>query len=85
MTEETIKELDKRYEEIAGITTFEMPKPDPINTILKKAQKIAEKRVKKALKGQNPNEMLKYLYSYRIFTKLLNREMLTIFDFYKGE
>ena len=59
----------------------QMGQPDSINDILKKARKNTEKCIAKAYKEGNDDDFLKYLRTYRTFTKLLNREPLDIFDF----
>ena len=67
---------------ITGISSDTMLLPDPINDILRKARKKVEKRLAKSLKIHDIDDFIKYLYSYRILTKLLNREPLSIFDFW---
>jgi len=75
---------DEKLKQIAGISTERMLEPDPIDDILRKARKKVEKRLAKALKVHDMDDFIKYLYRYRVFTKLLNREPLTIFDMYEG-
>ena len=57
----------------------QMGQPDPINDILKKARRKVEKDIKRAYKTGDCN-FLNHLRMYRLLTKLLNRESLSIFD-----
>ena len=70
---------DKDFE-TSNIIKYSMPKPDPLEKILRDARKRTEKCVIKALKENNQDDILKYLRTYRGFTKLINREPLNIFD-----
>jgi len=54
---------------------------DPIDDILKEARKNTEKGFLKAYKVDDMENALQHLRCYRIFTKLLNREPLSMFDF----
>ena len=62
-----------------------MGQPDPINDILKKAREDSEKGFLMAYKKDDIDDALQYLRCYRMFTKLLNRETLDIFDFWEGK
>ena len=72
--------MEEKHELIwkAGISTEHMLEPDPINKILKEARKKVEKNIKK-VKADDYNFM-NHLRMYRLLTKLLNREPLSIFD-----
>ena len=58
----------------------EMGRPDSLDDILKKARKNTEKCIVKAFKEDDVENALQYLRCYRMFTKLLNREPLDLFD-----
>jgi len=73
--------IDKEMKILAGLSNSRMLEADPINDILKKARKNVEKEFIKSIKGNDTGRALSYLCSYRMFTKLLNREPLSIFDF----
>ena len=59
----------------------QMGLPDPINDILKKAREEVDKQFIRTIKEYDFENALGYLCSYRMLTKLLNREPLSIFDF----
>ena len=62
-----------------------MGQPDPINEILKKVRKDSETGFLMAYKKDDFENALQYLRCYRMFTKLLNREPLDIFDHWEEE
>ena len=73
--------MKKEIESITGITSEGMLLPDPINDILREARKKVEKCIVEAYKEKNFKDAVEYLCTYRVLTKLLNREPLSIFDF----
>jgi len=58
-----------------------MPLPNDLLEIFIKARKRTKKCVIKAFKEGNDDDFLKYLRAYRGFTKLIQCEPLSIFDF----
>jgi len=65
---------------------YEMSLPDPINDILRKTLKKIDKhlvkfQIKRDWNDKDMEDFIKYCKTYRVLTKLLNREPLSIFDF----
>jgi len=58
-----------------------MGQPDFIDNILRKVRKKIEKRLIATCIEDDKEATLRYLFNYRLCTKLLNRESLDIFDF----
>jgi len=59
----------------------QMGQPDPINDILREVRGEIEKRLITTYIDNDKEATLRYLFNYRLCTKLLNREPLSIFDF----
>ena len=72
---ERIKDCDGTYE--YGFAE----KHNSLDSILIEARKKTEKNIDKAFRLNDTGSVIKYLRAYRMFTKLLNRELLNIFDF----
>jgi len=70
---------DEEIQAIAGMHSERMFLPDDINDILIKARKAVEKDIKRTCKTGDYT-FLNHLRMYRVLTKLLNREPLSIFD-----
>ena len=79
---ESMEKINKRTErEIDSMLL-----PDPINDILKKALKKIDRhlvkfQMKRDWNDKDMDDFIKYCKTYRVLTKLLNREPLSIFDF----